>query len=89
MKLKNILKYLIRFLFLQNLISFITIWYFDNFVFLGPEHKFEIYLNLLEDRDRFYNFVPLSWLTIDAMIVFLVTLFLIILYATKFYTHVN
>ncbi len=89
MKLKNILKYLIRFLFLQNLISFVTIWYFDNFVFLGPEHKFEIYLNLLEDRDRFYNIVPLSWLTIDALIVFLVTLFLIILYATKFYTYVN
>ena len=89
MKLKNILKYLIRFLFLQALISFVTIWYFDNFVFLSPDHKFTIYLNLVEDRERFYNFIPLSWITIDALIVFLVTLFLIILYTTKFYTYVN
>ncbi len=89
MKLKNILKYLIRFLFLQTLISFVTIWYFDNFVFLSPEHKFEIYLNLVEDRERFFNFIPLSWITIDALIVFLVTVFLITLYATKFYTYVN
>ena len=89
MKLKNILKYLIRFLFLQTLISFVTIWYFDNFVFLSSDHKFTIYLNLVEDRERFYNFIPLSWITIDALIVFLVTLFLIILYTTKFYTYVN
>ena len=89
MKLKNILKYLIRFLFLQTLISLVTIWYFDNYVFLSSEHKFEIYLNLVEDRGRFYNFIPLSWITIDALIVFLVTLFLIVLYTTKFYTYVN
>ena len=89
MKLKNILKYLIRFLFLQTFISFVTILYFDNFVFLSSDHKFEIYLNLVEDRTRFYNFIPLSWITIDALIVFLVTLFLIILYTTKFYTYVN
>jgi len=88
-KLKNILKYLIRFLFLQTFISFVTILYFDNFVFLSSDHKFEIYLNLVEDRTRFYNFIPLSWITIDALIVFLVTLFLIILYTTKFYTYVN
>ncbi len=89
MKLKNILKYLIRFLFLQALISFVTIWYFDNFVFLNAEHKFEIYLNLVEDHERFYNFIPLSWITIDALIILLITIFLIILYATKFYTYVN
>tara|TARA_B100000900_G_C20599440_1_gene724898 strand:- start:3975 stop:5318 length:1344 start_codon:yes stop_codon:yes gene_type:complete len=58
-------------------------------VFLSSDHKFEIYLNLVEDRTRFYNFIPLSWITIDALIVFLVTLFLIILYTTKFYTYVN
>ncbi len=89
MKFKNIVKYLIRFLFLQSLISFVTIWYFDNFVFLSADHKFEIYLNLVEDRERFYNFIPVGWITIDALIVFLTTLFLIILYATKFYTYVN
>ena len=89
MKLKNILKYLIRFLFLQTLISIVTIWYFDNFLFLSPEHKFEIYLNLLEDKERFYNFFPFKLITIDFLIVFLVTLFLIGLYATRFYTYVN
>ena len=89
MKLKSILKYLIRFLFLQTLISFVTIWYFDNFVFLNAEHKFEIYLNLVEDRERFYNFIPLSWISIDSLIILLITIFLIILYATKFYTYVN
>ena len=89
MNLKNIIKYLIRFLFLQGTISLVTIWYFDNFVFISAQHKFDIYLNLVEDRERFYNFIPLSWITIDALMVFLVTLFLIILYSTKFYTYVN
>ena len=89
MNLKNIFKYLIRFLFLQGTISFVTIWYFDNFVFTSNEHKFAIYLNLVEDQERFYNFIPLSWITIDALIIFLVSLFLIILYSTKFYTYVN
>ena len=89
MKLKNIIKYLIRFLFLQGVISVVTIWYFDNFVFINAEHKFEIYLNLVEDRERFYNFLPLSWITIDALLVFLISIFLIILYSTKFYTYVN
>ncbi len=89
MNLKNIFKYLIRFLFLQGTISFVTILYFDNFVFTSNEHKFAIYLNLVEDQERFYNFIPLSWITIDALIIFLVSLFLIILYSTKFYTYVN
>ncbi len=89
MNLKNIIKYLIRFLFLQGLISFITIWYFDKYVFLSADHKFEIYLNLAEDQERFYNFIPIGWITIDALLVFLITLFLILLYSTKFYTYVN
>ena len=89
MKLKNIIKYLIRFLFLQGVISVVTIWYFDNFVFINAEHKFEIYLNLVEDRERFYNFLPLSWITIDALLVLLISIFLVILYSTKFYTYVN
>ena len=71
------------------MISFSTIWYFDNFVFLSPDHKFEIYLNLVEDRERFYNFIPVNWITIDGLIIVLVTIFLLILYSTKFYTYVN
>ena len=89
MNLKNLIKYFVRFLFLQLFISFSTIWYFDNFVFLGPDHKFEIYLNLVEDRERFYNFIPVNWITIDGLIIVLVTIFLLILYSTKFYTYVN
>ncbi len=89
MDLKNLIKYLVRFLFLQALVSSVTIWYFDKFVFFSSDHKFEIYLNLVEDQERFYSFIPISWITIDGLIIFLVTLFLIILYSTKFYTYVN
>jgi lipopolysaccharide/colanic/teichoic acid biosynthesis glycosyltransferase len=89
MQLKNLLKYAIRFVFLQSLIFLSTVWYFDNFVFMNAEHKFLIYSNLVEDRERFYNFVPISWMTIDALIFLLVFIFLIILYSTKFYTYVN
>ena len=89
MKLLSLVKYFVRFLFLQILITAVTIWYFDNYVFLNAEHKFELYLNLLEDRERFYNFIPLSWITIDGLIFLLITIFMIILYSTKFYTYVN
>jgi lipopolysaccharide/colanic/teichoic acid biosynthesis glycosyltransferase len=89
MKLVSLLKYFVRFLFLQTLITIVTIWYFDYYVFFNADHKFDIYLNLLEDRERFYTFIPLSWVTIDGLIFALVTLFMIILYSTKFYTYVN
>ena len=89
MELKSLLKYFIRFVFLQSLIFFTTVWYFDNFIFLSADHKFSIYLNLVEDRERFYNFVPIGWITIDALIFVLIFIFLIILYSTKFYTYVN
>ncbi len=89
MKIHNILKYLVRLMFLQSLITFVTIWYFDNFVFMNQEHKYNIYLKLVEDRERFYSIIPLSWITIDGLIFALVALFLVLLYSTKFYTYVN
>ncbi len=89
MKINNILKYFVRLMFLQFLITFFTIWYFDNFVFFSKEHKYNIYLKLVEDRERFYNIIPLSWITIDGLIFVLVILFLFLLYSTKFYTYVN
>ncbi len=89
MKINSILKYFVRLMFLQSLITFVTIWYFDNFVFLNEEHKYNIYLNLVEDRERFYSIIPLSWITIDGLIFVLVALFLVLLYSTKFYTYVN
>jgi len=89
MKLLSLVKYFVRFLFLQTLITAVTIWYFDNYLFFNAEHKFELYSNLLEDRGRFYSFIPLSWITIDGLFFLLVTIFMIILYSTKFYTYVN
>jgi lipopolysaccharide/colanic/teichoic acid biosynthesis glycosyltransferase len=88
-KIKNIFKYLIRFIFLQTVVFITMVWYFDKYVFLNQEHKFEVYLGLVEDRDRFYDFIPLSWVTIDALFFILIFIFLVLLYTTKFYTYVN
>lgn len=65
------------------------VWYFDEYVFVNQEHKFEVYLSLVEDRDRFYDFIPLSWVTVDALFFILIFIFLVLLYSTKFYTYVN
>jgi lipopolysaccharide/colanic/teichoic acid biosynthesis glycosyltransferase len=89
MKIKSLIKYLLRFSLLLFVISYTTIWYFDKFTFINDEHKFEIYLNIVEDYERFYNFFPLSWITIDALFFIITFLFLILLYTTKFYTYVN
>ena len=89
MKLNSFVKYLFRFSFLQFLISYTTIWYFDKYTFISQEHKFAIYLNIVEDYQRFYNFFPLSWVTVDSLFIVLTFIFLVMLYATKFYTYVN
>ena len=89
MKINSLVKYVLRFTFLQVSISATTIWYFDSFVFLNFDHKFDIYLKIIEDYERFYNFVPLSLITIDAIFFVVIFLFLILLYTTKFYTYVN
>lgn len=89
MKIKNIIKYFIRFIFLQTVVFSTMVWYFDKYVFINQEHKFEVYLSLVEDRERFYDFIPLSWVTIDALFFILIFIFLVLLYTTKFYTYVN
>ena len=89
MKIKNIVKYFIRFVFLQTVVFSTMVWYFDKYVFINQEHKFEVYLSLVEDRERFYDFIPLSWVTIDALFFILIFIFLVLLYTTKFYTYVN
>jgi lipopolysaccharide/colanic/teichoic acid biosynthesis glycosyltransferase len=88
-KFNNIFKYLIRFIFLQLVVFVTTVWYFDTFIFVSADHKYNIYLNLVEDRNRFYEFIPLSWITLDGLFFILILLFLLILYTTKFYTYVN
>ena len=89
MKLNNLIKYSIRFAFLQSILTFTTIYYFDNFLISNDEFKQIIYLNLVEDIQRFMPFINSNLITIDAVLVLLVFIFLIILYSTKFYTYVN
>ena len=89
MGIKNLLKYTVRFVFLNFITSFSLIFLFDNYIFLNSNHKFQIYLNLIDDRNRFFSFIPKSWITIDGILVLLVTIFIVLLYTTKFYTYVN
>ena len=89
MRFKNVFKYLIRFIFLQTILSYITVSFFDNFIFLNSDDKFTIYQNIIEDRNRFYSFIPVEFITIDSLFIFLIFIFLVILYTTKFYTYVN
>ena len=90
MKLNKLLKYFFRFLILQITLTFFVIFYFDNFLIGSYKEGFDIIIfNLLEDRDRFYSIIPISYLKIDIYLSMFVFLFLIILYSTKFYTYVN
>jgi len=98
MKISQIAKYSIRFLFLQILITYTTIFYFDNFLIpdidLLPDRKGytfrqQIDANLLEDANRFFLFIDDKFIKLDILIGFFVFIFLIFLYSTKFYTYVN
>jgi lipopolysaccharide/colanic/teichoic acid biosynthesis glycosyltransferase len=88
-KLNNFIKYIIRFTFLQSILTITTIYYFDNFLINNNAFKQIIYLNLLEDIQRFLPFFNSNSISVDAILVLLVFIFLIILYSTKFYTYVN
>ena len=89
MKLNNLIKYIIRFTFLQSILTITTIYYFDNFLISNNAFKQIIYLNLVEDTQRFLPFINSNSISVDAVLVLLVFIFLIILYSTKFYTYVN
>lgn len=90
MRFTNLFKYLFRFLLLQTLLTAITIWYFDNFL-IGDYFDGYIFIrdNLLEDRLRFYPFLPYNFVKIDIYLAFFVFSFLVILYLSKFYSYVN
>ena len=90
MKLTNFFKYLFRFLILQILLTIITIWYFDNFL-IGEYFDGFLFIrdNLLEDRLRFYPFIPYNLIKIDIYLALFVFTFLVILYLSKFYSYVN
>ncbi len=97
MKFSSYGKYIARFLFLQILISLITISYFDNFLVsdlacekcVGGSYAMQIDSNLWEDRNRFFPFLNESLVNLQVFVVIFVFLFLIMLYSTKFYTYVN
>ena len=89
MRLKSYIKYLLRFLLLQFILSYLTIFYFNNFLISNKGLKQNIYENLLQDGNRFIPFVNTEFITVDGFLIFAVFIFLMILYSTKFYTYVN
>jgi hypothetical protein len=95
---KKFLKYSIRFLFLQSLLTYLVTVYFDKFLIPnidiyqnqpGFTFRDQINLNLLEDAQRFFPWIDESFIKIDFSIAIFIFIFLIFLYSTKFYTYVN
>ena len=97
MKLSSLLKYSSRFLILQVVLTYITIFFFNSFLIptkfcelcIGNSFRLQINSNLWEDRNRFFTFLPERFTEIEYFLGFFIFIFLIILYSTKFYTYVN
>ena len=89
MKVKSILKYFLRFVTLQAILTTLIIFYFDNYLISNQDFKQTIYLNLVEDTQRFLPFINIELITVDLFLSLMIFVFLIILYSTKFYTYVN
>ena len=89
MKFNNLIKYALRFIFLQGFLSFFIIFYFENFLISSQDFKQTIYQNLVQDTNRFLPFINIEIISVDVFLSVMVFFFLIILYSTKFYTYVN
>ena len=89
MKFNSLIKYALRFIFLQGVLTSFMTFYFDNFLISNQDFKQEIYLNLVEDSTRFIPSINTDFITVDAFFSIMIFVFLIILYSTKFYTYVN
>ena len=90
MRLSNIYKYIIRFLFLLASLTYFTIWYFDTFLIGDYNDGYTIIIdNLVEDWSRFYSFINIDFITIDTYLALFVFTFLIVLYSTNFYNYTN
>ena len=89
-RINTLFKYLFRFVILQVTLTLLTIWYFDNFL-IGDYFDGFIFIseNLLEDKSRFYPFVPNDFIKIDIYLAIFIFVFLIFLYLSKFYSYVN
>ena len=85
----SVFKYIFRFAFLQSSLTLLSIWYFDNYLIIFQEDKYQFYLDILDDKNRFLPFIPDSLITIDAVLALIIFMFLILLYSTNFYTYVN
>tara|TARA_Y100000748_G_C15469968_1_gene478476 strand:+ start:94 stop:1596 length:1503 start_codon:yes stop_codon:yes gene_type:complete len=87
---KSSLKQIFRFLILQILLTTITILYFDRFLIGDFTYGYDVIIkNLLEDRLRFYPFIPYDLITIDLFLALFVFTFLVILTSSKEYSYVN
>lgn len=83
-------KQILRFLILQVILTYITIQYFDKFLIGDFTYGYDVIIkNLLEDRLRFFPFIPYDLITIDFFLAIFVFIFLIILTSSKDYSYVN
>ncbi len=97
MGISSLFKYSFRFLFLQIILSYLSIFYFNTYLLsdttceqcVGNSFAMQIDSNLWEDRNRFFPFINEELVTINVFLVLFIFLFLVILYSTKFYTYVN
>jgi lipopolysaccharide/colanic/teichoic acid biosynthesis glycosyltransferase len=90
MNFKNYIKYGVRFLILQIILTSFSIFYFDKFLMNEYVDGYLIIINnLIEDRDRFYPFIQNEYIKIDIYIALFIFVFLVVLYSTKFFTYVN
>ena len=70
--------------------SFYTKKTLDNFIIGAYKNGFNIIVNnLLDDRSRFYSFVPYDFIKIDLYLAAFVFIFLIVIYNSKNYSIVN
>ncbi len=98
MDLSRLLKYAFRFIVLQTILTYTTIFYFNNFLIpnndLFPDQKGftfrnQIENNLYEDATRFFPSLNENLISLEIFLFLFIFVFLIFLYSTKFYTYVN
>ena len=97
MRLGSYFKYSIRFIFLQTVLTVLTINYLNVFLIskefceqcVGNSFLIQINNNIWEDRNRFFSFIPERYIDVEVFVSVFIFFFLIILYSTKFYTYVN
>ena len=98
MDLSRLLKYAFRFIVLQTILTYTTIFYFNNFLIpnndLFPDRKGftfrnQIENNLFEDATRFFPSLNENLISLEIFLFLFIFVFLIFLYSTKFYTYVN